>query len=85
MKKHIKPLIICISIALAAAGLFFTASKHSDVGLIASDIESLAKWECVSSSSTNTGHCSERVDGNGDSCVKATLFQVKNCHGEIEL
>ena len=66
MKKHIKPLIICISIALAAAGLFFTASKHSDVGLIASDIESLAKWECVSSS--------VRVDGNGDSFVKATWF-----------
>ena len=54
MKKHIKPLIICIS------------SKHSDVGLIASDIESLAKWECVSSS--------VRVDGNGDSFVKATWF-----------
>lgn len=37
---------------------------------------------CLGDDGHNTGHCSERVDGLGSSCVKAAFLQKKNCYDE---
>ena len=83
MKKQFF-LAFAVLATLGSIMLFvFTASRSSE-SLIQDDVESLSYSECIFTPGHNIGHCTQRVDGQGYSCVNPTFLQSKNCSSQIE-
>lgn len=75
---------LAVMAALGSIVLFVFAGSGSSESLIEDDVESLSYSECIYTPGHNIGHCTQRVDGQGYSCVDPMWFQSKNCSSQIE-